>query len=188
MISIDEQDLKGKILFFMPSEEGPSYFTDSLIYMCDHNEHGSLGLIINRPLNLNLSDLFQGMKIETIGENNSQAFLGGPVNPGAIFILHTSDKIWKNSLKVTDEVFMSTDYEAIEDIARGNRPKYYILTLGYTGWGPEQLNGEISDNAWISFPGDKHLIFEVDPADQINEISNNVGYDIRMISTDYGNA
>jgi len=66
MISIDEQDLKGKILFFMPSEEGPSYFTDSLIYMCDHNEHGSLGLIINRPLNLNLSDLFQGMKIETI--------------------------------------------------------------------------------------------------------------------------
>lgn len=49
MISIDEQDLKGKILFFMPSEEGPSYFTDSLIYMCDHNEHGSLGLIINRP-------------------------------------------------------------------------------------------------------------------------------------------
>ena len=128
------------------------------------------------------------MKIETIGENNSQAFLGGPVNPGAIFILHTSDKIWKNSLKVTDEVFMSTDYEAIEDIARGNRPKYYILTLGYTGWGPEQLNGEISDNAWISFPGDRHLIFEVDPADQINEISNNVGYDIRMISTDYGNA
>ena len=91
-------------------------------------------------------------------------------------------------LKVTDEVFMSTDYEAIEDIARGNRPKYYILTLGYTGWGPEQLNGEISDNAWISFPGDRHLIFEVDPADQINEISNNVGYDIRMISTDYGNA
>ena len=188
MISIDEQDLKGKILFFMPSEEGPSYFTDSLIYMCDHNEHGSLGLIINRPLNLNLSDLFQGMKIETIGEHNSQAFLGGPVNPGAIFILHTSDKIWKNSLKVTDEIFMSTDYEAIEDIARGNRPKYYILTLGYTGWGPEQLNGEISDNAWISFPGDRHLIFEVDPADQINEISNNVGYDIRMISTDYGNA
>ena len=182
------ENLKGNILFFSPSEEGTSYFTDSLIYVCDHNDHGSLGLIFNRPLELKLKELFKGMKINDINKEQGNVFIGGPVNPGAIFILHSSDKAWKDTLRVTKDICMSTDYEAIKDIANGNGPKKYILTLGYTGWGPEQLNDEISDNAWISFAEDSELIFSVDPEDQINEISKNVGYDIRMISPDFGNA
>ena len=182
------ENLKGNILFFSPSEEGTSYFTDSLIYICDHNDHGSLGLIFNRPLELKLKELFKGMKINDINKEQGNVFIGGPVNPGAIFILHSSDKAWKDTLRVTKDICMSTDYEAIKDIANGNGPKKYILTLGYTGWGPEQLNDEISDNAWISFAEDSELIFSVDPEDQINEISKNVGYDIRMISPDFGNA
>ena len=83
---------------------------------------------------------------------------------------------------------MSTAYEAIEDIAHGNSPKNYILTLGYTGWSPQQLQSEIADNAWISFDENSDLIFKVDPEDQINEISKIVGYDIRMISPNFGNA
>lgn len=83
---------------------------------------------------------------------------------------------------------MSTAYEAIEDIAHGNAPKNYILTLGYTGWSPHQLQSEIADNAWISFDENSDLIFKVDPEDQINEISKIVGYDIRMISPNFGNA
>ena len=182
------ENLKGNILFFSPSEEGTSYFTDSLIYVCDHNDHGSLGLIFNRPLELKLKELFKGMKINDINKEQGNVFIGGPVNPGAIFILHSSDKAWKDTLRVTKDICMSTDYEAIKDIANGNGPKKYILTLGYTGWGPEQLNDEISDNAWISFAEESELIFSVDPEDQINEISKNVGYDIRMISPDFGNA
>ena len=182
------EHLKGNILFFSPSEEGTSYFTDSLIYICDHNDHGSLGLIFNRPLELKLKELFKGMKINDINKEQGNVLIGGPVNPGAIFILHSSDKAWKETLRVTKDICMSTDYEAIKDIANGNGPKKYILTLGYTGWGPEQLNDEISDNAWISFAEDSELIFSVNPEDQINEISKNVGYDIRMISPDFGNA
>ena len=85
----NEDHLKGKILFFSPNDEGTSYFTDSLIYMCDHNSNGSLGLIVNRPLNLKLDDLFKGLKIRETKNNSKSAFLGGPVNPGAIFILHS---------------------------------------------------------------------------------------------------
>ena len=114
--------------------------------------------------------------------------MGGPVNPGAIFILHSSDKSWKDTLQVSEQIFMSTSFKALEDIAKGDGPHNYILTLGYTGWGPGQLNNEISENAWLSFPEDFNLIFEVQPEDQINEISKNVGYDIRMISPDFGNA
>jgi len=188
MTKIEDQDLKGKILFFSPNELGTSYFTDSLIFICDHNEHGSLGLIFNRPLELELKELFKGMKIKSFNSENGNVFLGGPVNPGAIFILHSADKSWKNTLQVSKNVNMTTDYEAIEDIARGESPENFILTLGYTGWGPEQLNVEISENSWMSFEEDFDLIFKTDPSKQINEMSKIVGYDIRMISPDYGNA
>ena len=182
------EDIKGKILFFSPNEEEASYFTDSLIYICDHNESGSLGLIFNRPLNLKLEDLLQGMKFQEISNITGNVFLGGPVSPGAIFILHSPDKSWKGTIKVSEDIYMSTDYEAIEDIACGDAPNDFVLTLGYTGWAPGQLNDEISDNAWISFDGNKDLIFKISPEDQINEISKIVGYDIRMISPDFGNA
>ena len=182
------EDIKGKILFFSPNEEEASYFTDSLIYICDHNESGSLGLIFNRPLNLELKDLFKGMKFKEISNVIGNVFLGGPVNPGAIFILHSPDKSWKGTVKASEEIYMSTDYEAIEDIAHGDAPNDFIITLGYTGWAPGQLQEEISENAWISFEADKDLIFKISPEDQINEISRIVGYDIRMISPDFGNA
>ena len=188
MLNMREEDLKGKIIFFSPNDEGASYFTDSLIYMCDHNQLGSLGLIFNRPLDLDLKELFTGMKIDEIKVENKNVFLGGPVNPGAIFILHSSEKSWPNTLEVSEKISMSTDYEAIEDIAHGKGPKDFILTLGYTGWGPDQLNQEIADNSWISFNEQAELMFKKKPESQISELSKIVGYDIRMISPGFGNA
>ena len=188
MTKIEDQDLKGKILFFSPNEAGTSYFTDSLILICDHLGDVYKRQIFNRPLELKLMELFEGMKIKGLDVEDGNVFLGGPVNPGAIFILHSADKSWKNTLQVSKNINMTTDYEAIEDIARGESPENFILTLGYTGWGPEQLNAEISENAWISFEEDVNLIFKTDPSNQINEMSKIVGYDIRMISPDYGNA
>ena len=182
------EDIKGRILFFSPNEEETSYFTDSLIYICDHNQTGSLGLVFNRQLDLELGELFGGMKINASYESNEKAFLGGPVNPGAIFILHSSEKLWKGTLQVSKQIAMSTDFEAIKDIAKGKGPRNYLLTLGYTGWGPGQLMDEISENAWLSFSEDYDLIFETSPEKQISEMSKKVGYDIRMISPDFGNA
>lgn len=182
------EEIKGKILFFSPSEEETSYFTDSLIYMCDHTEIGSLGLIINRKLELKLKELFKGLEVNGTYKLDNRVYLGGPVSPGAIFILHSPEKSWKDTLKVSDEIFMTTSPDAIKDIAKGEGPQDFIITLGYTGWGPGQLNDEISENAWLTFPEDYNLIFKTNPEDQINEISKKVGYDIRMISPDFGNA
>ena len=188
MTEPSQDSVKGNLLYFSPSEQEPSYFTDSLLYICDHGNLGALGLIINRPLNLKLKDLFNSMKIVENSKAKGNVYMGGPVNPGAIFILHSSDRSWQGTLEVTKNIHMSTNYQAIEDIAHGNGPKNYILTLGYTGWGPEQLNSEISDNAWITFNEESELIFNTEPQEQISEMSKIVGYDIRMISPDFGNA
>ena len=159
----EEDKINGKLLFFSPNEEGTSYFTDSLIYICDHNEQGSLGLIFNRPLELDLKELLRGLKISEVDNAKGNVFLGGPVNPGAIFILHSSDKCWIGTLKVSENVYMSTDFEAIEDIARGDGPKNFRLTLGYTGWGPGQLNTEIADNARNASVSYTHLTLPTTP-------------------------
>ena len=87
-------------------------------------------MIFNRPLELKLMHLFEGMKIKGLDVEDGNVFLGGRVNPGAIFILHSADKSWKNTLQVSKNINMTTDYEAIEDIARGESPENFILTLG----------------------------------------------------------
>ena len=92
MMTTPSQDsVKGNLLYFSPSEQEPSYFTDSLLYICDHGELGALGPIINRPLDLKLKDLFNSMKITKNSKAAGNAYMGGPVNPGAIFcLLYTS--------------------------------------------------------------------------------------------------
>ena len=145
-------------------------------------------LIINRKLELKLKELFKGLEVNGTYKLDNKVYLGGPVSPGAIFILHSPEKSWKDTLKVSDEIFMTTSPDAIKDIAKGEGPQDFIITLGYTGWGPGQLNDEISENAWLTYPEDYSLIFKTNPEDQINEISKKVGYDIRMISPDFGNA
>ena len=97
MKETSQDSVKGNLLYFSPSEQEPSYFTDSLLYICDHGELGALGLIINRPLNLELKDLFNTMNITQDSKAVGNVYMGGPVNPGAIFILHSSEKRWDSS-------------------------------------------------------------------------------------------
>ena len=117
------EDIKGKILFFSPNEEEASYFTDSLIYICDHNESGSLGLIFNRPLNLKLEDLLQGMKFQEITSITGNVFLGGPVRPGA----------------------NATDTEAVASAVRHLHQVKRLLVppVGPLGVTPEHARGDI---------------------------------------------
>ena len=113
-----EESVKGKILFFSPCEGEPSYFTNSLIFMCDHGNEGAMGIIINRPLDLLLSEVLQtsGIKIGDI-EIKDNLYIGGPVNPGSVFVLHSSEKEWGQTLKINKDIYLSTSEDILENIA-----------------------------------------------------------------------
>ena len=183
-----QDSVKGALLYFSPSEQEPSYFTDSLLYICDHSELVAIGLIINRPLDMQLKDLFNSMKIVENSKAEGNIYMGGPVNPGAIFILHSSEKKWDSTMEVSKDISLSTSEDAIQSIANCEGPSNYLITLGYAGWGVNQLESELIENAWVVIPENKDVIFNPDPNRQMSELSAFVGYDIRMISPDFGNA
>ena len=185
----NNSSLIGKLLFFSPSEREISYFTNSLVYICDHNSDGAIGLIINRQIDLKTDNLLKGVGLETqslLAPKN--LLIGGPVNPGSVFVLHSSEKTWESTLKITSEISLSTSKDTLEDIAINQTPNEYLITLGYSGWTEGQLDQELAENAWVTVPGDFNVIFKTEPKDQIVAVSEILGFDISMISPEFGNA
>tara|TARA_B110000014_G_scaffold264467_1_gene266419 strand:- start:1045 stop:1617 length:573 start_codon:yes stop_codon:yes gene_type:complete len=182
-------DYKDKILCFSPTEEETSYFSKSLIYICEHSDEGTLGLIINRPLQISMTDFFKSMNIKILG-SLSQDFLlmGGPVNPGAVFILHSADTEWESTMPINKDVSLSTSIDILRAIANGDGPADYLITLGYTGWVQEQLEQEILENAWLVAPSNYKVLFKMKPKDKIRGVSEVLGFDIQMVSPKPGKA
>ena len=180
---------KDKLLYFSPSEKHFSYFTDSLIYICDHNSEGSMGIIVNRSTNIKTIDLFNSLKLKVVSDLNQQnLLLGGPVNPDAVFVLHGKPLKWDSTVKVTEEISLTTSGDILESIASGDGPLNYLIALGYSGWNPKQLDEELTENVWIQSPADYEIIFNTPAKDQVDALSKKVGFDLRMVSPDFGNA
>ena len=180
---------KNKLLFFSPSEREPSYFTNSLIYICEHNAEGSMGLIINRPINIDIKEFFESLKLNIAPQTHQKKLLmGGPVNPGTVFILHSAERQWDSTIVVNKEINLSTSKDVLEAISEGKGPKDFLITLGYSGWNSGQLDDELSENAWIVVPAKFDLIFRTNSEDIINKLSKELGFDLQMVSPDFGNA
>ena len=129
---MEEKNLSliGKLLFFSPSEREPSYFTNSLIFICEHSQEGAIGVIINRQIDLKTDNLLKGVGLNTQNLLSPKHLLiGGPVNPGSVFVLHSSEKEWESTLKITKDVSLSTSKDTLEDIAKNKTPKEYLITL-----------------------------------------------------------
>lgn len=189
MTSENKGYCKNKLLFFSPSEQHFSYFTDSLIYICDHNQEGAMGMIVNKTTNILTKDLFDSLKIKLeieIAQKN--LFLGGPVNPDAVFVLHGQPQEWDSTISVTKKISLTTSGDILQAIACGNGPNKYLIALGYSGWTPGQLEEELFENVWIQNPPDFQIIFNTPPQDQVDALSKKIGFDLRMVSPDFGNA
>jgi putative transcriptional regulator len=139
-------------------------FHHVVIYMVYHDAAGAMGLVVNRPrTEAPLTPLLKrfGRDVEGVG-GTIRVHYGGPVEPGKGFVLHTSDWTIAESQTVRDGVTLTTDPAILEAIARGTGPRRALFALGYTGWGPGQLDGEITRGDWISVPADEELIFDDD--------------------------
>jgi len=181
--------LSGQLLIAMPKMQDPR-FERTVIYMCAHNADGAMGLIVNRPLEeLSFRDLLDRLDIEcpgTVADVTVQ--YGGPVETGRGFVLHTPEYDHDGTITVNDEVGLTATIEILKDIAENNGPRRAILTLGYAGWGPGQLDSEIQQNAWLNVPADDSLLFDTDIEARWERAIAKIGVDLSLLSGDHGHA
>ncbi len=166
-----------------------SIFAHSLTYIFDHNEHGASGLVINRPLDLTLADIFSQLELESSSACTTQPVLvGGPVAMERGFVLHRPGTTWKSTLDVSADVSLTTSSDVLAAMARDEGPDQALVTIGYAGWGADQLEQELADNAWLTIPADAHIIFDIPLEQRTGVVASKLGFDIDLRTADAGHA
>jgi putative transcriptional regulator len=196
---LENINLTGHFLIAMPAMDDP-YFAKSVTFICSHNQDGAMGIIINRPTDMTLDTLYE--KINVPLENNAiakQAVLyGGPVQPERGFVLHpilesSSEPTWDSSIAINQHTALTTSKDILEAVANGSGPEKLLLSLGYAGWTPGQLEQEILQNAWLSVQAsdanilDK-ILYDTEHDDKLNAAIQLLGIDPSMLSDVAGHA
>ena len=176
-------------LIAMPNMLDPN-FAGSLTYICDHGEQGALGVVVNRPIELNLESLFIQIGLELADEalRGAAVYYGGPVQVERGFVLHRPVGEWGSTLSVNNRVGLTTSKDILEATARQEGPKEILVTLGYSGWGPGQLEDEIKQNAWLTVQADPEVIFTLPPEERVAAAMHLLGIDLSMLSEEAGHA
>jgi len=185
----DSPYLAGQLLIAMPGMRDPR-FEKTVIYMCAHNEDGAMGLVINRALDtLTFPDMLEQLGIDVTGSGPLiNIHSGGPVESGRGFVLHSSDYMQDATLIVDNDLALTATLDILKSIADGGGPLQSLLALGYAGWGPGQLDGEIKSNGWLSVAADRDLVFGGDLNGKWDRAMDKIGIDPRMLSEDAGHA
>jgi len=184
-----QDSLANHFLIAMPSLADPN-FHQTVTYICEHNEDGALGIVINRPTDLKLGELldhlgFEARKTET---EERTVYLGGPVQRERGFVLHEPGGDWDSSMQVSNEITVTTSKDILEAIAEERGPKRYLIALGYAGWGAGQLEDEMAENAWLSGPADAEILFGKDSEQRWRAAAALLGVDLSLLSQDTGHA
>jgi putative transcriptional regulator len=185
-----ESSLKNHFLIAMPGLDDPN-FSRTVTFICDHDENGAMGIIINRPSELHLADVLEHMGIDnhTSSAHEQIVYLGGPVQEERGFVLHSPrEGGWKSSIAVTDEIGITTSRDILEAMANDRGPDKSLVALGYAGWGAGQLENEIKENAWLSGPADTTVLFDLPPAQRWAAAARILGVDMTLMSSDAGHA
>jgi putative transcriptional regulator len=182
-------NLTGHFLIAMPSLDD-GFFNQAVTYICEHDDSGSFGIIINQQTDLTLKQIIKEMNIEDGDEYNKDqsVFIGGPVDQGRGFILHRPTGNWQSSLKVNENVALTTSKDILQAIAKNKGPEDCIVALGYAGWAAGQLDNEIASNTWLSCPADEQIIFKTPAEERWKAAANLIGVDLSLLSNDAGHA
>ena len=187
-------DLTNHFLIAMPAMADPS-FSRTLTYICEHNEQGALGVVVNRPVDMNLRALFDRLSLPLSDDQVGEApiWFGGPVQTDRGFVLHEPTGAWQSTLKVNDTIGLTTSKDILEAVGRGEGPRRLLVTLGYAGWSAGQLEHELSQNAWLTVEAvDSRvlddILFELPADERLQAALSLLGVDLAMLSEDAGHA
>lgn len=181
--------LTNQFLIAMPGLLDPNFF-HSVTYICEHNQNGAMGIVINQPVELTIGELMEqmGEPIANTDIVESTVFRGGPVDIERGFVLHRPVGNWQSTMPVTNEIGVTTSNDIITAMANKEGPDDFLIALGYAGWGAGQLEAEIRDNSWLNCPGDPKILFETAVPQRWEAAAALIGIDIHQITGDAGHA
>jgi len=180
--------LRNHLLAAMPSLHGTP-FERSVIYVCEHQPEGAVGLMINRPLEYPLSFMFEQLQIESDSseQNNKPLLFGGPIQPERGFVIHRPLGAWRSSLLLEDDVTITTSNDIIRAIAENNGPKDVLVALGFVAWGGGKLDKEIEEQ-WLVCPYEPELLYEVPFDERWEKTAETIGVNVMQIMPGAGHA
>lgn len=186
-----ELNLANHFLIAMPSMLDP-VFGGTVVYLCEHNANGALGIIINKPTDMTIDVLFERIDLplenEPQGGNERPVMFGGPVQIERGFVLHSPLGEYSSMMQVSDEVALTTSKDILEAVATGDGPRKILVTLGCSGWSPGQLEEEITRNGWLTVAADSTILFDVPVEDRFTAAMHLLGIDPSMLTGEAGHA
>jgi putative transcriptional regulator len=190
---IQSLQLADHFLIAMPSMLDP-VFGGTVVYICEHNENGALGMIINRPTDMTMDILFERLDLSLEITPHDQVMpqvpvlFGGPVQVERGFVLHAPSADYNSSLNVSEAVSLTTSRDVLEAAAQGDGPRRLVVTLGCAGWGAGQLEEEILRNGWLTVRADPAILFDTPSAERFAAAMNLLGIDPMMLTGEAGHA
>lgn len=219
------KSLENQFLIAMPSLAN-DYFNKTVTYICEHNDEGAMGLIINMPVNITLYDLLKQIEQNDNEESNKSAtnqasgpkeqkqlkqaplaeatkvtdniiidnsleqlvLSGGPISQNRGFVLHRTQPGWKSSLALSEEIMITTSKDILMALGTDKAPDQFMVTLGYAGWGPGQLEAELHANSWLTIDADSDILFNTPIEQRWQKATKKLGIDIAHLSSDIGHA
>jgi putative transcriptional regulator len=178
---MDSINLTNHFLIAMPGMADP-YFSKSLTLICEHSEKGAIGLVVNKPIEVNYEQLFSQVNIKLTDERlkSEHVYFGGPVLVDRGFVLHHPLGDWHSTLRIDDDTGLTTSRDVLEAMAEGRGPRRVMVTLGYAGWAPGQIEDEIKRNGWLTVAASPAMIFDL-PAEQ------RLGAAMGLLGLNFGN-
>jgi putative transcriptional regulator len=192
-VTSPELNLANHFLIAMPSMLDP-IFGGTVIYLCEHNADGALGVIINKPTDMTMEILFERIDLKLDIKPDCQPLaekpimFGGPVQVERGFVLHTPLGELSSTIRVTDEIALTTSKDVLEAVASGKGPEKVQVSLGYAGWSAGQLEQEIVKNGWLTVSADPTIIFDVPVAQRFAAAVKLLGIDPMMLTGEAGHA
>lgn len=176
-------------LIAMPAMVDP-HFARTLTYICEHNEQGALGIVINRPLDMTLEALFERLDIPLAVRRFAAlpVMFGGPVQTDRGFVLHRPVGKWQATLPVKGELGLTSSRDILQSVGSAGEPEEFIVSLGYAGWAAGQLEYEMAQNAWLTVAADARIIFGLPPEERLPAAMQLLGFDLANLSDVAGHA
>ena len=182
-------NLTDNFLIAMPTLEDP-YFAQSLVYICEHNENGALGIIVNRPIDMKMAELFEKIeiKLEADAVAALPVYFGGPVQLDRGFVLHRPIGFWQSTLRINEEVGLTSSRDVLSEVAARGLPSEISVSLGYSGWEAGQLEEELAQNSWLTVPAKASILFDLPPEERLPAAMQKLGISFAQLSDVAGHA